>query len=709
MIDLILLLAWLAGALTVCAACYAGVSAATGPELALRLRLVVTVVVVLVGQYLVGLALLLSGAFGIEALVAVFALAAAYLGWALRSTAARAFVAADLDRVRTTTLAPSLPTRWRKYLAVAAAIAFLYALRATVTPPMDWDFLTYHGPRAAFWVQEGRLTHSYDAVGLWEFYRSLPMAGDMLSAWSMVLVGGDVAIAPTWTCIWLATGMAAHAAVRGLDGAGRHAVLAAAIVLSLPASFHHMSSGYVDNAVLLGLLAGIVCFVEAERAGRFWLATMGLVACALAVALKWTALPFMATSAALWLWLFYRHRREIPIGPTVCGLVLMLATVLIWPLLLWIQNGNPLYPFPIDVFGFEFAGSTASDREWGDPPNPKLGLLKTAHSFFFWGFHANPLFHNGFGPGGLLILLAGSTRLTPMEFRCRPTFTVSLAVGILLLLWMMQTQIENPGLDEARYALFTVSLATIAVACSRARWATGLLTVVLVANLFYALPWRWGGLDFLGVAACVGAGAALATLIWLVWRRPGRLRATLVVAGCLSLVVATLMRPYFRADYYSGLAQKRHFNSGPLSFFLSVHAYPIWEKLAEADPLVVAVAAGTRRYPTHWYIYPLLGDRYQHRLVYIPTGLYFPDEREAASPLDIERAGRRWLAELEARAVDVVMLYAPDPIEFRWIAAYPQYFKRIAASGRGDSALYAVDLKALRLAARPGRAVAEPS
>lgn len=705
MSGLLLAVVWSAGVVAVLGAGYLGISRITEDRLGPRIRIVLAIIVVLIGQYLAGLSLLLLGAFGQMAVLAVFAASAAYAFVAMRSAPTRNLVRADLEALRGLAREAPLSRRTVWLLAIPAGIGWLTILRAALTPPMDWDFFTYHGPRAAFWAQEGTLAHSYDAVGSWQIYQAFPIAGDLLSAWPMAVVSGDGAVAPTWVAVWLALGIVAYIAVRCLDGSRLHAVLGAMAALTIPGAFHHMSSGYVDNAVALALLSGVVCFTEAERSRNPLLATAAMAAWALAVAVKLTALPFLALGSVLWLWLHVRDRARIRMAPTALGVGIVCVTALAWPAYLFATYGNPLYPLWINVFGVVFHGATASMREVGDTMQG-LNFLQASISFFWNGFYREPILHNGFGPGGLLILLAGVVAMGARGVGGRLAFTATLCGALVFLIWILATKIHDPGLDEARYIVIAAALAAVALARMPGRWVTGLLTAAVAINLVYALPWRWSVLDALLVPLCVGAGLLVALLSLLPRSgRRARLRPALAFAAA-SFVAAMAIGPTARDLYLTGLGHGHHFNSGPVVFSDSAQAFPIWNELADATPMVVAVTAGTWTRPTHWYLYPLFGSRLQHTLLHLQTGLYYPDERDGASPVDIDRAGRRWLEDLAAANVDAVMLYAPDPVERRWVDANPNLFRLVAEAGDGGSALYQV----VRGNASPlARAAADPS
>jgi len=449
-----------------------------------------------------------------------------------------------------------------------------------------------------------------------------------------------------------------------------------------------MSSGYVDNAIALCFLASLVCFIESEKSARLVFATAGLVGLGVALAIKVSALPYLATGMLLWLWLVYRHRDSASASTIVHSLIIVGMVALLWPLFQTFTNGNPVYPHGLSLLGMDFAGSPGMFRESVGPGHQVFGFYDASVSLFSRGFYSNPLLHNGLGLGGVVALITGGLTLWSRKIERSQAFSLFLAVSLIFLLWVLGTRINYPGLDHGRYILAVPLIAVVAVARIQSPRSKQILLLIFLLSLPYALPWRWSALDFKLVFSCAAAGAAVALTGFLFRRDRLGILVPAAVGVLTSLLVASALQPSFRADYYAGAAKMLHFNSGPIAHCASAHAYPAWEALAQAKPLRIAVAAGTSPLPTHWYTYPLLGAELHHTLLYVPTYLYYPDELEGISPDVVRDRGFAWLDDLREQSVDVVMVYPPGSVEQQWIAEHPEHFELIAAGDRGESGLY---------------------
>lgn len=100
------------------------------------------------------------------------------------------------------------------------------------------------------------------------------------------------------------------------------------------------------------------------------------------------------------------------------------------------------------------------------------------------------------------------------------------------------------------------------------------------------------------------------------------------------------------------------------------------------------LAARGRRVLAAW---PLLGERLQHRV------LYLPPTRDGA-PVDLRDTARfqaaldeqAWLTALDQREVDLLFMMVPPPAEARWAQAHPERFRPLVMWNAHDPALVEV-------------------
>ena len=182
-------------------------------------------------------------------------------------------------------------------LVFVVVFGWVYVLAlAFFTSPLEWDALTYHLPRASFWLQEravGYIDHANDAR-----LDGNPPGGEIGLLWTMALSGGDrlVALPQLSAASALVVGVVGIAGRIGLSA--RSALLGGLLFASLPLVALQAPTAYNDLVVASFLV--IAAYASLGRA-RSELVLLAL-AIGLALTTKFTgilALPVLALVAAV--------------------------------------------------------------------------------------------------------------------------------------------------------------------------------------------------------------------------------------------------------------------------------------------------------------------------------------------------------------------------------------------------------------------------
>ena len=225
-------------------------------------------------------------------LAVLLCLAAALAVWTMRDRPRPPRVLPGSDVVRDAVRDPALAIL---VLVVFCSWVYVVAL-AFFTPPLEWDSLTYHLPRAAFWLQDG-------AVGYIEHANDPrldgnPPGGEIGLLWTMALSGGDRFVALPQ----LAAASALVVAVVGVAGriglSARAALLGGLLFASLPLVAVQASTTYNDLVVASFLVIAAYAILGRARSDLLLLA----LAIGLALTTKFTgilALPVLALVAAV--------------------------------------------------------------------------------------------------------------------------------------------------------------------------------------------------------------------------------------------------------------------------------------------------------------------------------------------------------------------------------------------------------------------------
>ena len=175
-------------------------------------------------------------------------------------------------------------------LAVLAGLVYSAGL-ALFTPPNDWDALTYHLARAAFWIQQHGVGYVPDSDVL--RINVNPPNAEIGSAFAMLLSNGDRYVGFGQYSAALATGLGIYGMAGRLGLRRSEALFGALAFLSVPVVLLQSSTALNDLVVASFLVAATYFLVGETRAEL----TLGAVALALALGTKFTAfiaLPLLA-------------------------------------------------------------------------------------------------------------------------------------------------------------------------------------------------------------------------------------------------------------------------------------------------------------------------------------------------------------------------------------------------------------------------------
>jgi hypothetical protein len=574
-----------------------------------------------------------------------------------------------------------------------ASFAGLLAIRAFVIPPLGWDTLTYHGPRAVQWLQSNRFTFD-DGVGSYNFYRHFFSGGEVFMAWAMLPFHSDLLVNLASVAEWLGVGLASWALARELGLPEPFASSSAAVVMFIPTLQLEVNSGYVElplNAALLqGVALALLCLRRASP-GATLLCAMSL---GVAAGIKLPGIPPAAIFAGL-VAIALLHSRAVARKPKLATLAASAVVASIpaapWMLRAWRDTGYPLSPLPVHVFG-HMLGVASSMLAWYAkrdlapytwlPESRALGHVFTTISTpneSLSAFAVLPLTVFFFG----LAVLA----------RRRPLAAAGLLGAALAPVLVHFGEGMTPvrltrAISASRFLVPTLALAVPVsfVWCARGRSAS---SVYRWLSLSYPLTMcvltlRWG---------------------WSEWEH----RELLSVAFMVTLLFASA-RLAFRHKRQLGIAvsvlgwmlfcavvQVRRDQTRPAAYAKSfaMHNLPrFWaDGVAFVDepnkPHRIAITGGPDHDSDKWFHYFYLGRRFQNWIGYVtPTRDRGPAQFGPDGDLAARADLNSWLARLHAAKIDEVLTFPPCSIEQGWMAAAPARFEKLA--GADDWGLFRI-------------------
>lgn len=540
-----------------------------------------------------------------------------------------------------------------------------YAWQLRLLPPMATDALTYHLPAAVQWLQHGRI----DLFQTWFFNPAntySPLAGSMFYAWLLGPIGNDalahLGAAPMVLLIFLAT----VAIARSLGASALTAVLAGvAIALSRPI-VSQIDKGK-DDLFLAAFFAVAVAGLAPKRL-RDPLGPWRLgVAIGLCLAIKYTALlalPVLVLAIDAPFKSRWRPRQWVI--ATAC----ILAIASPWFIRNVTLTGNPLFPTDFLIFN---------------------GLLSTSRSLELRTLK-----------GVLGVINDGPFDVpTAMFFSLAITWLTTCvvagrrAIGEPLTRLCLIGPIAGLGLfvaispyPEIRFLLPSLILMIAATGVLPRWWGTILVAVISLSAVGSSIDFSEHDvlLTYLLTAVVTGAGLSVAgAALWQLWPRLASGRRGVRVAGLVLVVVVALLCIVFWGSFVDDRravadAVRSQDSRGQL-----------WAYVRDQLPRGEMIA-----YTGTFSVYPLMGDRLDRPIVYVPVrarvesiaGLPRLGDRLTGEQIDpaavratiADPNQEQWLARLRRSGARYLVIFSLDvidsPIEQTWARQHPEVFAR---------------------------------
>jgi hypothetical protein len=583
---------------------------------------------------------------------------------------------------------------------LVALVVGLRVWAGLVSPPLAWDGLTYHAYKAARWVQQG-YEIAEQAPDDWGYYEFYPHAGEVPSAWAMLATHSDALLAPAGALVWAMCPLGAYSLSRAM-GARRILCAYAGLAVGLiPAIVTELATTYIDMYVLGTFLLGcamMALFASSGAPGKAWLACSGF---GLLAGAKPTGLPLAACAFVFLAWLLFgptsflggggrTFARRTGIFAIALG---VLAGSLAGYLRAFLHTGSPFYPFAFEVGGRVILPGNDQHQELfaqairNVPPADRTlwAVLRAYLVPFLPDAYQDYL---GFGPSGFVISVLGFLGLARLLARPGKR-TLSVFLATVAALPFIAFVVKGPLWIHvsARYVACTPAMLAVFATTIERPYSPVVWFFVVALDIVFAFP---GGIVsplVQGMAAAtwpmalVAAASVLGVAYGKKYNLSKLVPCVLVVSTAIAGLLLERVRRAYRYPIYAAAAGSNPpFEMHALTPELA-GAWPIWERLDDGTPHRIAATFGWDSFSHNAFRYPLLGSRFQNRVLYVPithdgTVIDYQQTQKVSAAADAEA----WIRRLVDERVDIVFAQYPPPPELEWIKARPALFEPIAAS-----------------------------
>ena len=572
--------------------------------------------------------------------------------------------------------------------------AAVLTLRSLIIPPLGWDTITYHGPRAAQFVQTGKFTFD-DGIVSFNFYRHFFAGGEVLTAWSMLPFHSDL-FANLASCVqWLGIGLSGWAVARAVGLREPFASTSACLVMFMPTLQLEVGAGYVELALNTGLFTGIAAALICLRRPHLGTALVCALALGVAAGIKLPGAPPGVVVAAV-LWIRLLAARSLPIRAKLAtlgaSLVLAILPALPWMVRAMRDTGYPLSPLPARLFGWTLGVASHAMRFYGHRPQLQPYTWEAEKESLLLVFSPLSKLNETLGSMTLIPLL-----VLPIGFvallRRRPWAAIALAAAALVPVLAHYSEGMTPvrllrAQSSSRFLVPTFAL-ILPMSLAWCRRGNPLATAYRWLLLAYPLTYS---------VLCLRRG-------WSDWEH----REMVVVALALALLLGVTLSVQRRGlgwaagaflvgwmIFCSGLQLRRDETRGSaLARSHALHNMPRWWVDGvqfvddQAQPRTIAITSGPDRSADKWFYYFYLGSRLQNRVRYITPSA----DGQLAHPGwkgDLEQRANKdtWNTRLDQAGISEVLTFPPRSLEQGWMEEHPDRFEKLA--GKEDWGLFRI-------------------
>lgn len=393
-----------------------------------------------------------------------------------------------------------------KVLFVQILILIVFALIATLAPPIAKDTLLYH-----FAVPNTFIAQHNSAFIEGNIASYLALGTEMHSVWAMLLGNivspraGEAAAGATTFLFFPLLLMAIYGWAREIGVARTWSLIATLVVAAIPTAYHVASSGYIDLSLALYITLAAYSLTRWWKEQSWgWVILIGIFLGA-ALSVKLTTL-FVFAAFALIILLRARESKDTQAGSLRSGKIvakgfaaLFLAGVIAspWYIRTWVETGSPVFPFYMSIWpgkanGWDVERSNlfqGMNSQYGGVDTDKINYLTAPIRLSVAAQPEQPANYDGVLGVAFLIglpLLIWALWKFDLAVEIKIMAGVS---GIMYLFWLFSS-------EQLRYLLPIAPLLAIAIAASAEKIGNGVgkvakcaLVAASVCGMLTTLAW----------------------------------------------------------------------------------------------------------------------------------------------------------------------------------------------------------------------------
>lgn len=561
-------------------------------------------------------------------------------------------------------------------------------------PPLGWDTITYHGPKAVVWVQTESFVNFLDAPGGPSYANNMFGGGEIFLAWSMLVFRSDFAVGIVDAFMWALLAISVFCWISLFIKDKLYLFTLIAGIIFLPAVWLSVGSGYVELTLWTFFTMGLVFLKFYMLGAKNSYIFLSIFSFGLATNVKITVLPVYLTVILVFLVMILVNKKIF----SKQFLLWLIGSLLSFSLLLpWIintfQNTGYFFSVPIEIFNVKL-GNWESVIQWykeRDFTNYRRLALELDALFRIFNDPRIVSTHISFVT--IIFIPTGIIYLIKEILKKNYEMLIYFIITSLVLLVFYSEDFKTVRLlwsdVTGRFLLPVVIILSVfafkLIEFNSKVVNTFIFIIVLSSfiQIINGLFWGWDNKEIaffiFFLSLCSIAIIFLYLLKSIVYKFNSKI---MIVVGIIISMISINIIYEFRVTHRAEFIRDS----------IVLHQVPrFWEKAADIldDPLIsynISITTGPHQNLDNWFIYFFYGKRFQNKITYIsPTidneivSVRSNYELGSISKFDV------WYARIMENNIDYILCLPPIALEYEWCIKNPDLFQLLEPKEENDT------------------------
>lgn len=526
-------------------------------------------------------------------------------------------------------------------------------LRVSILPPLGWDALTCHLPKAVLWAKYGKFNFM-ECPGGFNFYQTYFAGGSILPAYVLAFFKNDLLLNFIDIFYYFLLFITIFSFLRKIKTGKENIFSGTLYFLTIPTVLLSLGTLYVDIFLILFLLKAVFHLFNFIKTRMSLDRYLFFISLGIAISIKVSILPGAVILLISFFIISLKNLKAV-----ILPFFLFLLTFSFWIFENIKFTGYPLGYFPLKIMNLELGKETEAYKWYIHRDELKYSNLKDEiHSFFYLFGLPFKSFGIGFFSFIPLIIYFALFKKFFKENNFFYIVMILFFLSFFILYFHPNFKVVRILWYKVNGRIFLPYFAPIFLLTLRLekKFYGYFLFFSSLLNLIACLFYGWSIIEFFILPFLF-----FIFLIFLV--KP---KYILIILLFLILIIKIEFRNYF------------------INNSIVFHPIPSeWKEFVEIldtkESKKIAITSGPCQNNDNWFLFYIFGKNLQNEIFYIPPTLSgkvidFDEEYTIKKYANFES----WYSRLKRKGITHILSFYPPSIEIEWMSKRPEKFKMLA-------------------------------